>query len=129
MWEMWSHPHNSIFLTDVQVKTWQGHHRLTNWKQLRTLGSMLLPPNDATSPSCLGIWIESCSRRPRRRWSQNPVALATCLKRSSENRSAEWVNTCRMSAEWILYTCGKINYIMQKGACCLEIIVQYFPFQ
>lgn len=57
----------------------------TNWKQLRTEGSMLEPPNDATSPSCRGIWMESWSRRPRRRWSQKPVALATCL-----NKTAGW---------------------------------------
>lgn len=54
----------------------------TNWKQLRTEGSMLEPPKDATSPSCRGIWMESCRRRPRRRWSQKPVALATCLNKT-----------------------------------------------
>lgn len=57
-------------------------HELTNWKQLLTLGSILLPPKEATSPSCRGIWMESCSRSPSRRWSQKPVELATCLNRS-----------------------------------------------
>ena len=54
----------------------------TNWKQLRTEGSMLEPPKEATSPSCRGIWMESWRRRPRRRWSQNPVALATCRNKT-----------------------------------------------
>lgn len=56
--------------------------RRTNWKQLRTEGSMLEPPKEATSPSCRGIWMESWSRRPRRRWSQKPVPLATCLNKT-----------------------------------------------
>lgn len=61
-------------------------HELTNWKQLLTLGSMLLPPKEATSPSCRGIWMESCSSSPSLRWSQKPVELATCLNRSGGRR-------------------------------------------
>lgn len=65
--------------------------RRTNWKQLRTEGSMLEPPKDATSPSCRGIWMESWSRRPRRRWSQKPVALATCLNKTGGQReTSRW---------------------------------------
>lgn len=56
---------------------------LTCWKQLRTLGSMLLPPNAATSPSCRGIWIASWSRRPSCLWSHISVGPATSLKRSA----------------------------------------------
>lgn len=59
----------------------------TNWKQLRTDGSMLEPPKDATSPSCRGIWMESWRRRPRRRWSQKPVVLATCLNKTGGRRA------------------------------------------
>lgn len=65
--------------------------RRTNWKQLRTEGSMLEPPKEATSPSCRGIWMESWSRRPRRRWSQKPVALATCLNKTGGQReTSRW---------------------------------------
>lgn len=56
---------------------------LTCWKQLRTLGSMLLPPKAATSPSCRGIWIASWSRRPSCLWSHISVGPATSLKRSA----------------------------------------------
>ena len=44
-------------------------------KQLLTEGSTLLPPNAASSPRTLGIWMQSCRRRPnlrsvvRRCWS------------------------------------------------------------
>lgn len=55
---------------------------LTCWKQLRTLGSMLLPPKAATSPSCRGIWIASWSSRPSCLWSHISVGPATSLKRS-----------------------------------------------
>jgi len=34
---------------------------LTFSRQLRTLGSTLLPPKAAISPSCRGIWMHSCS--------------------------------------------------------------------
>lgn len=61
----------------------------TNWKQLRTEGSMLEPPKEATSPSCRGIWMESWRRRPRRRWSQKPVALATCLNKTGGRRAGQ----------------------------------------
>lgn len=54
----------------------------TCWKQLRTLGSMLLPPKAATSPSCRGIWMASCSSRPSCLWSHISVGPATSLKRS-----------------------------------------------
>ena len=56
---------------------------LTCWKQLRTLGSMLLPPKAATSPSCRGIWIASWSSRPSCLWSHISVGPATSLKRSA----------------------------------------------
>lgn len=69
-------------------------HELTNWKQLLTLGSMLLPPKEATSPSCRGIWMESCSSSPSRRWSQKPVELATCLNRSGGRRRTPEVKHC-----------------------------------
>lgn len=59
---------------------------LTCWKQLRTLGSMLLPPKAATSPSCRGIWIASCSRRPSCLWSHISVGPATSLKRSATSK-------------------------------------------
>lgn len=88
---------------------------LTNWKQLRTLGSILLPPKDATSPSCLGIWMASCRRRPRRRWSQKPVALATSRNKTREYRKTlQWRQVtetesqnynifCFMNPEFCLY--------------------------
>lgn len=56
---------------------------LTNRKQLRMLGSTLLPPKAATSPSCRGTWMASWSRTPRCRWSHRPPAFATWLKRSA----------------------------------------------
>lgn len=68
--------HSKLFLSECKCR-W-----LTNWKQLRTEGSMLEPPKEATSPSWRGIWMESWRRRPRRRWSQKPVALATCLNKT-----------------------------------------------
>lgn len=56
----------------------------TCWKQLRTLGSMLEPPKAATSPSCLGIWMASWSRRPSCLWSHVSPADATWLNRSGQ---------------------------------------------
>lgn len=56
---------------------------LTMRKQLRTLGSTLLPPNAATSPSCRGIWMASWSSRLRWRWSVKPAAPDTCRKKSA----------------------------------------------
>lgn len=50
---------------------------------------MLEPPKEATSPSCRGIWMESWRRRPRRRWSQKPVALATCLNKTAGGKDEE----------------------------------------
>lgn len=69
----------------------------TNWKQLRTEGSMLEPPKEATSPSCRGIWMESWRRRPRLHWSQKPVALATCLNKTAGwmGREEGWMNKIR----------------------------------
>lgn len=60
---------------------------LTNRKQLRMLGSTLLPPKAATSPSCRGTWMASWSRTPRCRWSHRPPAFATWLKRSAVGRT------------------------------------------
>lgn len=64
----------------------------TCWKQLRTLGSMLEPPNAATSPSCLGIWMASWSRRPSCLWSHVSPADATWLNRSwqAEQIRGQW---------------------------------------
>lgn len=56
---------------------------LTKRKQLRTLGSTLLPPKAATSPSWRGTWMASWSRTPRWRWSHWLPELATWLKRSA----------------------------------------------
>lgn len=56
---------------------------LTIRKQLRTLGSTLLPPNAATSPSCRGIWMASWSSRLRWRWSVKPPAPDTCRNKSA----------------------------------------------
>jgi len=53
----------------------------TCWKQLTTLGSTLLPPNDRLSPSCRGIWTHCCSSRPSRAWSTAPVSSATKLNK------------------------------------------------
>lgn len=51
-------------------------------KQLRTEGSMLEPPNDATSPNCRGSCIQSWSNRPSLRWSTNRLGSAINRKRS-----------------------------------------------
>lgn len=61
---------------------------LTIRKQLRTLGSTLLPPNAATSPSCRGIWMASWSSRLRWRWSVKPPAPDTCRNKSATTRSS-----------------------------------------
>jgi len=53
-------------------------------KQLRTLGSMFEPPNAATSPSCLGTCMQSCSRSPNLRWSTNRLGSAIRRNRSDE---------------------------------------------
>lgn len=66
----------------------------TCWKQLRTLGSILLPPKDATSPNCRGIWIASCSKRPSCRWSHISVGPATSLKRSARRRGKRLTSIC-----------------------------------
>lgn len=94
------HPRFSIPLRstgELNTKEWHSepaNQELTNWKQLLTLGSMLLPPKEATSPSCRGIWMESCSSSPSRRWSQKPVELATCLNRSAGRRRTPEVKQC-----------------------------------
>lgn len=64
--------------------THQWSFMLTCWKQLRTLGSILLPPKAATSPSCRGIWMASWSNRPSCLWSHISVGPATSLKRSAK---------------------------------------------
>lgn len=72
--------------TDPQhsaAEGWEPCPELTKRKQLRMLGSTLLPPNAATSPSWRGTWMASWSRTPRCRWSHSPPALATWLKRSA----------------------------------------------
>jgi len=63
----------------------------TCWKQLTTLGSTLLPPNDRLSPSCRGIWTHCCSSRPSRAWSTAPVSSATKL-----NKPIHTQTTCRL---------------------------------
>lgn len=73
----------------------------TCWKQLRTLGSMLEPPKAATSPSCLGIWMASWSRRPSCLWSHVSPADATWLKRSGQ---AEHIRWWRQKRDWELAT-------------------------
>lgn len=66
----------------------------TCWKQLRTLGSMLLPPKAATSPSCRGIWMASWSKRPSCLWSHISVGPATSLKRSIRMRGQRLTSMC-----------------------------------
>lgn len=66
----------------------------TCWKQLRTLGSILLPPKAATSPSCRGIWMASWSKRPSCRWSHISVGPATSLKRSARRRGKRLTSIC-----------------------------------
>lgn len=66
---------------------------LTCWKQLRTLGSMLLPPKAATSPSCRGIWMASWSSRPSCRWSHISVGPATSLKRPTKGQNVTLPST------------------------------------
>lgn len=63
---------------------------LTIRKQLRTLGSTLLPPNAATSPSCRGIWMASWSSRLRWRWSVKPPAPDTCRNTSASTRNSSF---------------------------------------
>lgn len=79
----------------------------TCWKQLRTLGSILLPPNAATSPSCRGIWMASWSSRPSCLWSHISVGPATSPKRSTRGTGKRltssayavllvmWIEWCR----------------------------------
>lgn len=57
---------------------------VTRRKQLRTLGSTLLPPKAATSPNWRGIWMASCSSRLRWRWSVSPPGPDT-WRNKSEN--------------------------------------------
>lgn len=56
---------------------------ITFSRQLCTLGSTLLPPNEATSPSCLGIRMQLRSRMVRRSWSTWPELSATSWNTSA----------------------------------------------
>lgn len=58
---------------------------LTMRKQLRTLGSTLLPPKAATSPNWRGIWMASWSSRLRWRWSVKPPGPETWWNKSADN--------------------------------------------
>lgn len=60
---------------------------LTMRKQLRTLGSTLLPPKAATSPSWRGIWMASWSSRLRWRWSVKPPGPDTWRNKSVTTRT------------------------------------------
>lgn len=66
----------------------------TCWKQLWTMGSILLPPKYVTSPSCRGIWITSCSKIPSCRWSHISVGPATALKRSARRKGKRLTSIC-----------------------------------
>lgn len=77
---------------------------LTIRKQLRTLGSTLLPPNAATSPSCRGIWMASWSSRLRWRWSVKPPAPDTCRNKSATTRSSRqhrFFSICSCYLYWV----------------------------
>lgn len=78
----------------------------TCWKQLRTLGSILLPPKAATSPSCRGIWIASCSNRPSCLWSHISVGPATSLKRSTRKRGGRLTSHTDLLSKIYLWLCG-----------------------
>lgn len=73
---------------------------LTKRKQLRTLGSTLLPPKAATSPSWRGTWMASWSRTPRWRWSHWLPELATWLKRSAGPTEVMANPDPQMAREW-----------------------------
>lgn len=89
------------FISDVTLalkhtfKTWikikheiksKNHYewKLTYSKQLRTEGSILEPPNAATSPSCLGIIIMSYNNKPSFRWLH--VSLLSAIKLNISNK-------------------------------------------
>lgn len=85
---------------------------LTNRKQLRMLGSTLLPPKAATSPSWRGTWMASWSRTPRCRWSHRPPAFATWLKRSAAGRTGR---RPRQTHGWCLGTAGSTGGQLKPG--------------
>lgn len=82
-------------------------HRLTLAKQLRTLGSMLLPPNAATSPSWRGIWIQSWTSSPNFRWSVNPFVSAIRRKMTAKKQNIH--NNCNSTIQ------KQINKWMNKN--------------
>ena len=69
-----------------QLKKWTASISFLSFpafsKQLRTLGSMFDPPNAATSPNCLGTWMQSCNNKPSFRWSTNLFGSAISRNRS-----------------------------------------------
>lgn len=69
-----------------------GASALTMRKQLRTLGSTLLPPKAATSPNWRGIWMASWSSRLRWRWSVKPPGPDTWRNKSATTR--KYIKLC-----------------------------------
>lgn len=109
----------SLYLQRARIQNRPGaaSEGRTNWKQLRTEGSMLEPPKDATSPSCRGIWMESWRRRPKRRWSQKPVALATCRNKTGdteENEEGEQKKSRSFSSQFNNYNMQKLTGIIMN---------------
>lgn len=110
----WVQPKTLIFHFSEHPQYHSPHTLYTNdpsktftcWKQLRTLGSMLLPPKAATSPSCRGIWIASCSNRPSCLWSHISVGPATSLKRSTRKRGKRLTFHTDLLSKIYLWLCG-----------------------
>ena len=104
----------NILSTPHTLYTKDPSKTFTCWKQLRTLGSMLLPPKAATSPSCRGIWIASCSNRPSCLWSHISVGPATSLKRSTRKRGKQLTSHTDVLSKIYLWLCGMNNADWKK---------------
>lgn len=85
---LWSTGNQTILCGSCcsQLKKWTASISFLSFpafsKQLRTLGSMFDPPNAATSPNCLGTWMQSCNNKPSFRWSTNLFGSAISRNRS-----------------------------------------------